>query len=382
MLEPKPALANIGTTIFTVMSRLAQECGALNLSQGFPDFSGPAELMDAVTRHMTVGHNQYAPMAGALPLREAIAEKVAAIYGANYDLEHEITVTAGATQAVYTAITCAVRPGDEVIVFAPVYDSYVPGILLNGGTPVYAQLSFPDFRPDWNEVRRLITPQTRMIMINSPHNPTGSVWITDDLRELEAVVRDTDIVVVSDEVYEHMIYDGRRHESVARYPGLAERSFIVSSFGKTYHVTGWKIAYCLAPRQLMSEFRKSHQFITFCVNTPGQLGLADFMRQRPDWYDELASFYQQKRDFFRNALAGSRFELLPCAGTYFQLARYDRISDEPDRQLAERWTREIGVASIPVSVFYPDSKDDKVLRFCFAKSEDTLSRAAERLCRL
>jgi methionine aminotransferase len=375
-------LPKVGTTIFTVMSRLAQECGAINLSQGFPDYSGPVELIDAVTRHMRAGDNQYAPMAGALPLREAIAQKVADLYGADYDVEQEITVTAGATQAIFSAIACMVRPGDEVIVFEPVYDSYVPGILLAGGKPVAARLSFPDYRPDWDEVRRLITPRTRMIMINSPHNPSGSILLESDLRQLEALVRDTDIVILSDEVYEHMIYDGRRHESLARYPGLAERSFIVSSFGKTYHMTGWKIAYCLAPRELMAEFRKAHQFITFCVNTPCQLGLAEFIRARPDWYDELVAFYEQKRNFFRAALGATRLELLPCAGTYFQSARYAAISDEPDRRFAERLTREIGVATIPVSAFYANGEDNRVIRFCFAKGEDTLSRAAERLARL
>ncbi len=382
MLETKPALRDIGTTIFTVMSRLAHECGALNLSQGYPDYSGPKELLDAVARHMQAGDNQYAPMAGAITLREAIAGKAAALYGAAYDPDAEITVTAGATQAIFTAIACLVRPGDEVVVFEPVYDSYIPGIRLAGGTPVRARLVFPGYRPDWDEVRRLITPRTRMIMINSPHNPSGSVWEEADLRQLEALVRDSGIVVVSDEVYEHMVYDGARHESVTRYPELAARSFIVSSFGKTYHLTGWKIAYCLAPRELSTEFRKAHQFITFCVNTPCQLGLADFMTARPGWYAQLAAFYQAKRDFFRAALAGSRFELLPCRGTYFQSVRYTALSDEPDRQLAERLTRQIGVASIPVSVFYGDGEDNQVLRFCFAKSEETLARAAERLCRL
>ena len=330
---------------------------------------------------MNAGHNQYAPMAGALPLREAIAEKAETLYGARYDVESEITVTAGATQAIFTAIACAVRPGDEVIVFEPVYDSYVPSILLNGGTPVYARLSFPDYRPDWAEVRRLVTPRTRMIVINSPHNPSGSTLSAQDLAELESIVRDTDILVVSDEVYEHMVFDGHRHESVARFPGLAERSFVVSSFGKTYHVTGWKIAYCLAPRALMTEFRKAHQFVVFCVHTPSQLALADFMEQK-DWYAELAAFYEAKRDFFRRAIAGSRFELLPCRGTYFQLVRYGRISDEGDGALAERLTRDIGVASIPVSAFYAKGEDNHVLRFCFAKSEETLARAAERLCAL
>lgn len=382
---PRPLvsrLPQVGTTIFSVMSRLAQEHGALNLSQGFPDYSGPQELLDAVARHMHAGDNQYAPMAGVLPLREAIAEKVATLYGAHYDVDSEVTVTAGATQAIFSAIACTVRPGDEVIVFEPVYDSYVPGILLNGGTPVAARLSFPGYRPDWAEVRSLITPRTRMIMINSPHNPSGSVLDAEDLRQLEAILRDTDIVIVSDEVYEHMVYDDVRHESLARHPRLAERSFIVSSFGKTYHVTGWKIACCLAPRELTREFRKAHQFITFCVNTPCQLGLAEFMKARPGWYAELTHFYQQKRDFFRAALAASRLELLPCRGTYFQCVRYDAISEEPDRRFAERLIRDIGVASIPLSAFYADGTDNKVLRFCFAKSEDTLRQAAERLCRL
>jgi methionine transaminase len=374
-------LPHVGTTIFTVMSRLAQETGAFNLSQGFPEFAAPQALLDAVTKHMNAGHNQYAPMAGALPLREAIAEKVEMLYGASYDVESEITVTAGATQAIFTAIACAVRPGDEVIVFEPVYDSYVPSILLNGGTPVYARLSFPDYRPDWAAVRKILTPRTRMIVVNSPHNPSGSTLSAQDLAELDAIVRDTGIIVVSDEVYEHMVFDGCRHESVTRYPGLAERSFVVSSFGKTYHVTGWKIAYCLAPRALMAEFRKAHQFVVFCVHTPSQLALADFMR-RTEWYAELATFYEAKRDFFRRALAGSRFELLPCRGTYFQLMRYGRISDEGDKALSERLTREIGVASIPVSAFCAKGEDNRVLRFCFAKSEETLARAAERLCAL
>ncbi|MCK9284365.1 MAG: pyridoxal phosphate-dependent aminotransferase [Rhodocyclaceae bacterium] len=381
--RPIPSrLPGVGTTIFSLMSRLAQDCGAINLSQGFPDYAAPEALLDAVARHMRAGANQYAPMAGALPLREAIAAKVAALYGADYDVDSEITVTAGATQAIFSAIACMVRPGDEVVVFEPVYDSYVPGIRLNGGTPVAARLSFPGYRPDWDDVRRLITPRTRMIMLNSPHNPTGSVWEATDLCQLEALVRDTNIVVVGDEVYEHMVYDGRRHESLARYPALAERSFIVSSFGKTYHATGWKVAYCLAPRELMAEFRKVHQFVAFCVNTPCQLGLADFMKARPDWYAELGRFYQRKRDFFRDLMATTRFELLPCDGTYFQCVRYTGISDEPDCRLAERLTREIGVASIPVSAFYRDGADNRVLRFCFAKNEETLTRAVERLGKL
>ena len=375
-------LPKVGTTIFTVMSRLAAEHGAINLSQGFPDFSPAPYLLERVSHHMAAGANQYPPMAGVPSLREAIAEKVQRLYLAGYDPESEVTVTAGATQAIYTAIAACVRPGDEVIVFAPVYDSYVPGIELNGGHAVYAHLRFPEFRPDWDEVRALVTPRTRMIIINSPHNPSGSVWSAQDMAMLEALVRDTQIVVVSDEVYEHVVFDpesGRRHESVTRFPGLRERSFVVSSFGKTYHVTGWKIAYCLAPRELMGEFRKAHQFIVFTVHHPSQLALADFIREHPEFADGLASFYQAKRNFFRDQLTGSRFELLPCAGTYFQLVTYAAISDEPDTRFVQRLTREHGVAAIPVSVFNPDGDDRRVIRFCFAKNEATLAAAGERL---
>jgi len=371
-------LPRVGTTIFTVMSQLAQECGAINLSQGFPDFTAPPELFDLVARHMHAGHNQYAPMAGALPLREAIADKVAALYGAAYEVDSEITVTAGATQAIFCAVAALVRAGDEVIVFEPVYDSYVPAIELNGGTPVYARLQAPDFRPDWEEVRALVTPHTRMILINSPHNPSGSVWTAADMAELEAITRETNIVILSDEVYEHMVFDGARHESVARYPALAERSFVISSFGKTYHVTGWKVAYCLAPKELMAEFRKTHQFVVFCVNTPVQLALAQWMADASR-HLTLPDFYQQKRDCFRQQLAGSRFQLLPCAGTYFQSVRYRAISDEPDTAFARRLTREHGVAAIPFSAFHHDGQDEGIVRFCFAKGKDTLEKAGERL---
>ena len=374
-------LPRVGTTIFTVMSRLAAECGALNLSQGFPDFSAPPQLFDLVAKHMRAGANQYAPMAGAMPLREAIAAKIEALYGARYDPEHEITVTAGGTQAIYTAVACLVRPGDEVIVFEPVYDSYVPAIELNGGIAVRAQLSFPDYRPDWAQVRALVTSRTRMIMINTPHNPSGSVWSAQDMAQLAGIVRGTDIVIAADEVYEHIVFDGARHESCARHPELAPRSLVISSFGKTYHVTGWKVGYVAAPRALMEEFRKAHQFIVFTVNTPVQLALGEWLRDASR-YLELAAFYQAKRDTFRAGLAASRFAPLPCAGTYFQLASYAAISDEPDRELAERLTREIGVASIPVSVFYDDPQQNRVLRFCFAKNDDTLLHACERLARL
>ncbi|MFW9616214.1 pyridoxal phosphate-dependent aminotransferase [Aquabacterium sp.] len=374
-------LPQVGTTIFSVMSALAQQHQAVNLSQGFPDFDAPAELLSLLDQHAKAGHNQYAPMTGVPALREAIAAKVNALYGAQYDVEAEVTVTAGATQALFTAVAAMVHPGDEVIVFTPVYDSYGPSIELQGGKVVYAHLTLPDYKPDWDEVARLITPRTRMIMLNTPHNPTGTVWTAEDMQRLIALVRDTDIVLVSDEVYEHMVFDQARHESVMRYPELAERSFVVSSFGKTYHITGWKVAYCLAPRELMAEFRKAHQFIVFTVHAPSQYALADFMK-RPGWYEQLKALYQGKRDIFRQALSGSRFELLPCQGTYFQCVKYGAISDEGDRAFVERLTREQGVAAIPVSAFYPQGDDHGVIRFCFAKSAATLEKALERLIKL
>ncbi|WP_290904838.1 methionine aminotransferase [Aquabacterium sp.] len=374
-------LPTVGTTIFTVMSALAQECGAINLSQGFPDFDAPAELLDALDAAARAGHNQYAPMAGMPVLREAIAAKVEALYGAQYDVASEVTVTAGATQAIFTAIAALVHPGDEVIVFTPAYDSYAPSVELQGGRVVYAELLAPTYRPDWALVKALVTPRTRMIVVNSPHNPTGSVWTADDVAALADVVQGTGIVVLSDEVYEHMVYDGVRHESVMRHPELLQRSIVVSSFGKTCHATGWKVAYALAPRELMAEFRKAHQFIVFTVHTPSQVALAEFMK-KPGWYAQLLALYQGKRDIFRQALAGSRFELLPCEGTYFQCVKYAAISDEGDRAFAERLTREHGVAAIPVSAFYPDGRDHGVIRFCFAKSADTLGRALERLTKL
>jgi methionine aminotransferase len=371
----------VGTTIFTVMSRLAAETGALDLSQGFPDFSAPPGLYDLVAKHMRAGANQYAPMAGTPQLREAIAAKVEALYGTRYDPEHEITVTAGGTQAIFTAVACMIRPGDEAIVLEPVYDSYVPAIELNGGKAVRSRLRFPGYRPDWAELRRLVTPRTRLILVNTPHNPSGTAWGEEDLAALEDLVRGTDIAVVADEVYEHILFDGRRHASCARRPGLAARSFVVSSFGKTYHVTGWKVGYVLAPRELTLELRRAHQFVVFTVNTPVQLALAEWMADR-ERYLGLSAFYQAKRDLFRAGLSASRLELLPCEGTYFQLASYARISDEDDLELAQRLTREIGVASIPVSPFYGDGRQDRVLRFCFAKSEETLARACERLAKL
>lgn len=371
---------DMGTTIFTVMSRLAAECGAVNLSQGFPDFQAEPALFDAVHRHMLAGRNQYAPMAGMPELRQAIVDKVAALYGVRYDVESEVTVTAGATQAIFTTIAAFVRPGDEVIVFEPVYDSYVPAIETVGGTAVYAQLSFPDYVPDWDQVAQLVTPKTRMIIVNSPHNPTGSLLSTVDREKLAKLIAGTNIVVLSDEVYEHILFDGEPHASLCAHPELAARSIVVSSFGKTYHITGWKIGYVVGPAALMAEFRKVHQFNVFTVHAPSQLGLAEYM-QDADRHLRLAAFYQEKRDFFRELLAATPFELLPCRGTYFQLARYDRISDLPDREFAEWMTREVGVAVIPVSVFYADGRDDRVVRFCFAKQESTLKAAAERLAK-
>ncbi|MDO8790116.1 MAG: pyridoxal phosphate-dependent aminotransferase [Sulfuritalea sp.] len=374
-------LPSVGTTIFTVMSRLAAEHGAINLSQGFPDFSPSPRLLERVTHHMAAGANQYPPMAGVASLREAIAEKVARLYHAAYEPESEVTVTAGATQAIYTAIAACVRPGDEVIVFAPVYDSYVPGIELNGGRAVFAHLRFPEFKPDWDEVRALITPRTRMIIINSPHNPTGSVLRESDLAALQEIVRGTDILIISDEVYEHMVYDGMRHESVCRYPDLAARSFVISSFGKTYHVTGWKIGYVAAPAALSAEFRKVHQFNVFTVNSPMQHGLAAYMTT-PKHYVELPDFYQRKRDLFRAGLEKSRFKLLPSEGTYFQCVEYSEISAMPELDFAKWLTTEIGVAAIPVSAFYQLPKESGIVRFCFAKKEETLRSALNQLVTL
>jgi methionine aminotransferase len=371
-------LPAVGTTIFTVMSRMAQEAGAINLAQGFPDFNAEDVLFERVAHWMRAGHNQYAPMAGVQSMREAVAAKIESLYGTRYDPETEITVTAGATQALFTAVAALVHPGDEVIVFEPVYDSYAPSIELQGGVVVRMQLGAPHYRPDWEAVAVAITPRTRMIMINSPHNPTATVWSRADLDRLAALVRDTGIVIVSDEVYEHIVFDGLAHESCARHPELAARTLVVSSLGKTYHITGWKVGYVVGPRELMTEFRKVHQFNVFTVNTPVQLALAEYMADASR-HQGLAAFYQAKRDFFTAAMAGSRFELLPSLGTYFQLVRYGAISDEPDTVFVETLTREIGVAAIPVSAFFADGRDERVVRLCFAKNEATLAAACERL---
>ncbi|MBY0269388.1 MAG: methionine aminotransferase [Burkholderiales bacterium] len=374
-------LPHVGTTIFTVMSRLASEHKAINLSQGFPDFDCTPELRALVTKHFNAGVNQYPPMAGIAPLREAVAEKIAALYGTAYDPEQEVTIVPGATYAIYTAVAALIRPGDEVILFEPTYDSYGPAIEVHGGVPVYVQLRYPDYSIDWQAVQAAITPRTRLMIINTPHNPTATVLSAEDLRLLEGMLKKTDIAVISDEVYEHIVFDGYKHQSIARFPGLAERSFLVSSFGKTYHVTGWKMGYVAAPRELMNEFRKVHQFNAFVANGPLQYVFAEYM-QNKDAYLQLAAFYQKKRDFFLDGLKGSRFKPLPSRGTFFQNLSYEAISEEKDTDLAVRLTKEHGVASIPVSVFYRQPPAHRVLRFCFAKSEQTLAKGAAILSRL
>jgi methionine aminotransferase len=378
---PLSRLPKVGTTIFTVMSALAAEKNAVNLGQGFPDFDCDPRIVDAVADAMRAGHNQYPPMAGVPVLRQAIAAKIAALYGHQYDWNAEITVTAGATQALLTAILCAVHPGDEVIVLEPCYDSYLPAIELAGATAVPVRLEAPLFRIPFDKLAAAITPKTRMIMINTPHNPTGTIWREDDMRQLADLLAGTDILVLSDEVYEHMVYDGQRHESVSRHPELARRSFVVSSFGKTYHVTGWKVGYVTAPAALMNEFRKVHQFNVFTVNTPVQYGLAQYMTD-PAPYLNLPAFYQAKRDFFRAGLTNTRFRLLPSDGTYFQCVDYSAISDMSEADFSMWLTREIGVAAIPVSAFYSEPRESGVVRFCFAKKEETLQLALDRLARL
>ena len=374
-------LPDVGTTIFTVMSQLAAQHNAINLGQGFPDFECDPRLQALVTEAMRAGHNQYAPMAGLAALREAIAAKVETCYGHRYDPDSEITVTAGATQALLTAILAAVHPGDEVIILEPAYDSYVPAIRLAGGIPVPISLRAGDYAVPWDAVKNAVTPRTRMLILNSPHNPCGSVLSSADLDALEAIVRDTGIVLLSDEVYEHIIFDGREHQSMARRAALAERSFVVSSFGKTFHATGWKIGYCCAPASFSAEFRKVHQFNVFAVSMPMQHALAGYLRD-PAPYLTLPAFYQVKRDRFRSGLAQSRFKLLPCTGTYFQVVDYSAISAESEEAFARRLTTEFGVAAIPVSGFYIQPEERRVVRFCFAKKDATLDAALERLRRV
>ncbi|MBI4648345.1 MAG: methionine aminotransferase [Bacteroidia bacterium] len=371
-------LPDIGTTIFTLMSHLANKHNAINLSQGFPDFSCSEELIALVNKYMKKGCNQYAPMQGVMALREIIAQKTEELYSLKYNPESEITVTAGGTQALYTAICSIVNEKDEVIVFEPAYDSYIPAIKLNGGKPVFIQLKPPYFRINWDEVQKAVNARTRMIIINSPHNPTGSIFTAHDMEKLLKITAGTNIVILSDEVYEHILFDGYEHQSIARFPKLAEKSFIVSSFGKVFHTTGWKIGYCLAPESFMKEFRKIHQFIVFAVNTPLQYAIAEFLKDKEN-YIHLNKFYQKKRDYFISLLKGSKFKIRPSQGTYFQLLDYSKISDEKDTVFAERMTKEHGVASIPVSIFYHEKIDNKILRFCFAKSDETLEKAVEKI---
>ncbi|RMF97758.1 MAG: pyridoxal phosphate-dependent aminotransferase [Gammaproteobacteria bacterium] len=377
---PPSKLPGVGTTIFTVMSQLAADQGAIDLSQGYPDFAVPAPLLARVEHHLRAGHNQYAPMAGLPALREAIAEKTAALYGVECDPGEQITITSGATEALFAAIHAFVHPGDEVILLDPAYDAYDPAVRLAGGRPVHLPLSGPGFDLDLDRLAAAIGPRSRMLVLNTPHNPTGAVLPASRIEALARLLRDSDLLVVSDEVYEHMVFDGEEHASLLRYPALFERSLVISSFGKTCHATGWKIGYVVAPRPLSAEFRRVHQFVQFCVATPLQHALADYLRSDPQHYRELPAFYQRKRDLFCQLLAGSRFRLTPSAGTYFQLADYSAISDEPDVDFARRLTRDAGVAAIPVSVFYAaPPADQRLLRFCFAKADETLRAAAERL---
>jgi methionine aminotransferase len=370
-----------GVSIFSVMSRLAEEHGAINLSQGFPDFDCAPELVETVARYMREGYNQYAAMPGVFSLREALSHKIERLYGRHYDPATEITVTSGATEGLFATITALVHRGDEVLLFQPAYDSYAPAVQLSGGIPTYVTLRGPDYRVDWDEVRRAITPRTRVIMVNSPHNPTGMVFDRDDLRELGRVLQGTDAIVVADEVYEHIVFDGARHESLARYPEIADRAVVISSFGKTYHTTGWKIGYCAAPQAISVEIARVHQWVTYAVNGAIQRAYAEFVTRDPECRD-LAAFYQAKRDRFLNLISGSRFRPLRCRGTYFQMVDYSEITDERDSDFALRLIREHGVAAIPITPFLADADPGPVLRFCFAKRDETLEKAAERLRRV
>ncbi len=377
MIDSK--LPHVGTSIFAVMSALAAEHRAINLSQGFPDFAVPDELLEGVSRHLREGRNQYAPMAGVLALREAICAKLLESYGRRIDPEREVTVTSGGTEAIFDAITAMVRPGDEVVVFDPSYDSYGPAIELNGGRAVRLPLLPPRFEVDWDRVAAALTARTRLVIVNSPHNPTGVVWSRRDFDALARLVEERDLVVLSDEVYEHIVFDGVPHVSVLDHPVLASRSFAVFSFGKTYHATGWKMGYCVAPPELTAEFRKVHQFVTFCSTTPIQHALAEFMVARPDHWRGLPAFYQERRDAFCNGLRGSRLTLVPSSGTYFQLVDYGAITDKQDSQYARELTMTRGLAAIPISAFYERPPQTTLLRFCFAKDAATLDRATEIL---
>jgi methionine aminotransferase len=377
-LQWSSKLPAIGVSIFSVMTRLANEHGAINLSQGFPDFDCDPALVEAVARAMRNGHNQYAPMPGVQALRDAIAAKVRHCYGAPVDPATEVQVTCGATEALYSTLTAFVKPGDEVVLFEPCYDSYVPAILLSGGTPVFVGLRYPDYRVDWDEVARAITPRTRAILINTPHNPTGMTWTPEDMHQLAALVDGSDILLIGDEVYEHIIFDGRRHESLLRYPELRSRAVVISSFGKTFHTTGWKIGYAVAPAAILAEVQRVHQFVTFTAHSAAQVAFAEFVTRDPG-ATGLDAFYQAKRDLFLQLLEGSRFRPLACAGTYFQLMDYSAITSDRDKDVAMQLITQHGVAAIPCSAFNHNDAGGPVLRFCFAKKDQTLQAAAERL---
>lgn len=377
----KSKLPKVGTTIFSVMSQLAEKHNAINLSQGFPDFESDEELTNLVHQAMKRGFNQYAPMAGIIELRDQIAIKTEKLYKVAYHPETEITITAGATQAIYTAISAIITEGDEVIIFTPAYDCYEPAVELNGGQTVIVQMHAPAYKIDWNQVRKMINQRTKMIIINTPHNPTGTILEKEDLMALEKLIFNTNIVVISDEVYEHIIFDNKKHQSAALFPKLAERTFIISSFGKTFHNTGWKLGYCLAPKNLMVEFRKAHQFVVFSVNTPIQYALAEYLKNENN-YLQLPQFYQYKRDFFVDKIKNSKFQILPAKGTYFQLLSFKNITNVKDTDFAITLTQKHKLASIPVSVFYSQPIDEKILRFCVAKKDETLEKAAEILCKI
>lgn len=374
-------LPEVGTTIFTVMSSLAKEHNAVNLGQGFPDFDMNEELIAKVNEAMQKGYNQYTHMNGYLPLREVLAEKIANLYGSNIHADTEITITPGGTYAIYTALTSILQPGDEVIIFQPGYDSYIPNVLVNDATPVLIPLQYPNYSINWDAVRKAVTPRTRMIMLNSPHNPTGAILRQQDIEALRTIVTGTDIFILSDEVYEHIIFDALPHQSMLRYPDLLERSFVCFSFGKIYHCTGWKIGYCVAPAAVMTEFRKVHQFNCFSTDTPKQVALASFLKQK-DQYEFLGAFIQQKRDYFLRLMKDTKFNMHQSHGSYFILGSYGHFSDEAEKDIAIRITKDYGVATIPVSAFYRTPTDNKVLRFCFCKKEETLEKAVERLRRV
>ena len=374
-------LPNVGTTIFTVMSGLANQYNAINLGQGFPDYQMNEELLNKVSEVMQKGWNQYVPMQGYMPLREAIAEKVEFLYQTKLNPDAQITITPGGTYAIYTALTTILQPGDEVIIFEPGYDSYIPNVEINGAIPVLIDLKFPEYKIDWDEVKKKITHKTKAIMLNSPHNPTGAVLQPGDIKELRDVVNGTNIFIVSDEVYEHLIFDNIPHQSILRYPDLLERSFVCFSFGKTYNCTGWKLGYCISSPAAMVEFRKVHQFNCFCCHTPSQVALATFLKNK-DAYLSLSGIMQEKRDYFLKLMRDTKFGMLNSSGSYFICAKYDRVSDEADRDFAIRITKEFGVATIPVSVFYKSGTDNKVVRFCFSKKPETLEAAVERLTKI